>query len=173
MKRRQLMQLGLSALAGGMTLTLVGCSKKTLSYWAGVIISSLEQALPILSALVPSSADLLTKAIATAKALKSALDAGSENAIDLLNQFLAPGGLFEQIIAIVATVGGPQQAIVSGILALADIALHLIATALYQGSEGAPPALVAKVRAKHAAGAATIETVAKSGKLGKALGSLK
>jgi hypothetical protein len=173
MNRRQVIKAGVVGLVGAAGVSLVGCSKKTLSYWAGVIISSLEQMLPILSTLVPSSADLIAKAIATAKALKTALDNGSENAIELLNQLLAPGGLFEQIAVIVAGVNGPQQTILSGILALAGIALNLIATALHQGAEGAPTALVAKVRAKHAVGSSTIETAAKSGRLTKALGALK
>jgi hypothetical protein len=173
MNRRQVVKLGATGLLGVSGLTLVGCSKKSLSYWAGVIISSLEQALPILSTLVPSSADVVEKAIATAKALKTALDNGSENAIELLNQLLAPSGLFEQIVAIVATVTGPQQAILSGILALAGIALNLIATALHQGAEGAPATLVAKVRTKHAVGASVIETAAKSGRLRKSLEALK
>jgi hypothetical protein len=173
MERREAIKAATVTILATMAGSLVGCDKKTLAYWAGIIVSAFEQSLPILSALVPSSADLITKAIETAKALKTALDSSAESAIEFLNQLLAPGGLFQQILIIVGTVSGPQQAMISGILALAGIALNLIATALSQGTEGAPPALANRVRAHNAIGANTIETAAKSGKLEKALAALK
>jgi len=173
MKRRQLMQMGLGALAGGMTLSLVGCSKKTLTQWAATVVIFLEQTLPYFTDLLPGSVATLTKAIQVAKDLKAALDAGSENAIELLNQLLAPNGLFQQIVLDAGLISGPQAKLVAGILAIAGIALNVIATALSQGAAGAPPQLVAKVKAKHAVGVNVIEAAAKSDRLTKALGALK
>lgn len=174
MKRRDFVKgLGVSSLVLASGASLIGCSKKSLVAWAGTIVTSLEQALPILSTLSPVSVALVTKAIETARALKAALAAGSENAIEFLNQLLAPDGLFLQILAIVATVPGPQQIIISGILALAGVALNLIATALAQGSTGAPPALVAKVKSRNIAGTSVIEAAANSDRLLKAAAALK
>jgi hypothetical protein len=165
--------IGYSALLASVGASSVGCSTKSLTAWAGTVVSFLEQTLPYFQDLLPSSVAVLTKAIQVAKDLKAALSAGSENAIELLNQLLAPNGLFQQILADVGTISGPQQKIISGILAIAGVALNIIATALSQGAAGAPQALVARVKAKNAIGTSMIENAAKSDRLEKALAALK
>lgn len=173
MKRRMFIKAGLMATVAGSSLSLVGCSKKTIVQWAGTAVMFLEQALPYFSDLLPGTVGLITKAIAIAKQLQAALSAESESAIDLINQLIAPNGLFQQILNEVAMISGPQQKVVAGILAVAGIALNIIATALAQGAAGAPASIVGKIRSRNVTGSNTIESIAKSDVLLKSLENLK
>ncbi len=172
--RRFVLKAGLAATLAGGGLSLIGCSKKTLSQWAGIVIATLEQELPYFTELLPSSVAVLSKAIQLAKDLKSALDAGSETTVELLNQLLAPNGLFQQLLNDAGLIPDEStRKIVSGILAIAGVALNVIATALSQGAAGAPNGVVARIRAKNVMGANTIEKAAQSDVLLRALQTLK
>jgi len=171
--RRTFNKAGLAALLTAGTLPLIACSKKTIVQWAGTAVMFLEQSLPYFSEFLPTAVSLITKAITVAKELQAALSAESEGAIDLINQLIAPNGLFQQILNEVALIPDAQRKIVAGILAVVGIALNIIATALSQGAAGAPPQLVAKVRSRNVAGSNTIEEVAASDVLLKALSNLK
>lgn len=174
MKRRELFKmLGLSALLAWVGAFFTACSVKSLAAWAGTAVSFLEQTLPYFQDLLPNSVGVLTQAIAIAKDLKAALSAGSETAIELLNKLLAPNGLFQQILTDLALLSGPQVKIVSGILAIAGVALNIIATALAQGSSGAPAGIVARVKARNVLGANVVEAAANSDRLLKALEALR
>lgn len=174
MERRHFIKAGMAGALAVSGLSIVGCSKKTLSQWASTVILFFEQTLPYFSDLLPGAVGLITKAVAVAKDLKAALDAGSENAVELLNQLLAPNGLFQQVLNEVGLIPDENtRKIVSGILAIAGVALNVIATALSQGAAGAPATIVEKVRIKHAMGANTIEKAAQSDVLLNALSTLK
>lgn len=174
MRRRDAMKIGLGTVLATMTGSLVGCDKKTIISWAGTAVSFLEQTLPYFQDLVPGSVGVLTKAIAVAVELKAALQAGSANAIDFINELIAPDGLFQKILDDVGLITDPsKRKIVSGILAIAGVALNIIATALEQGSGEVPPEVVSKARSQSKAGVATIEKVSKGNSLEKALAALK
>lgn len=174
MQRRQFIGRAIAATAiVGSGVSLIGCSKKTIVQWAATAVTFLEQSLPYFSEFLPTSVALITKAIAVAKQLHDALSAESETAIEFINQLIAPNGLFQQILNEVALIPETQRRIISGILAVAGIALNIIATALSQGAAGAPSAVVAKVRSRNVSGANTIENAAKSDVLLKALSNLK
>ena len=66
-----------------------------------------------------------------------------------------------------------KRKIVSGILAIAGVALTLISTALQQGAADAAPEVLTKARAQNKAGVEVIEKISKSHSLEKALAALK
>jgi len=174
MQRREVMKLGAATVLATFAGSLVGCDKKTIISWAGTAVAFLEQTLPYFQDLVPGSVAVLAKAITIAQDLKAALQAGSANAIDFIHQLIAPDGLFQQILNDVGLITDVnKRRIVSGILAIAGVALNIIATALEQGSAEVPPAIVAATRSQKKAATATIEKAAKSSVLEKALGALK
>jgi len=173
MNRRFVIKAGIAAGLTGGSLSIVGCTKKTIVQWAGTVVMFLEQALPYFEEFLPSAVPLLQKVIAVAKLLQDALSAESETAIDLINQLIAPNGLFQQILNEVALIPEAQRRIVAGILAVVGIALNIIATAIANGAAGAPPKIVAGVRSRNVAGSNVIDEAAKSDVLLKALESLK
>jgi hypothetical protein len=174
MQRREAMKLGAFTLLATATGSMVGCDKKTIISWAGTAVSFLEQTLPYFQDLVPGSVAVLAKAITVAKQLQEALKAGSTNAIDFIQQLIAPDGLFQKILDDVGLITDEQKRkIVSGILAIAGVALTIIATALEQGSGEVPPEVVSKARSQSKSGVATIEKVSKGKTLEKALAALK
>lgn len=174
LKRRECIKLGLGTLLATVAGSLVGCDKKTIISWASTAVAFLEQTLPYFQDLLPASVNVLTKAIAVARDLQAALAAGSANAVDFINQLIAPDGLFQKILTDVGLMTDfEKRKIVSGILAIAGVALTIIATALEQGSGEAPPEVVSKARSQNKAGVATIEKVSKGKTLEKALAALK
>jgi len=173
-QRRSLMKSGAIAVLATMVGSLTGCDRKTIVSWAGTAISFLQQTLPYFTDLLPSSVATLQKAIVVAQDLKKALESGSANAIDFIQQLIAPDGLFQQILNDVGLIQDEQKRkIVAGILAIAGVALNIIATALSQGSETAPPKIVEAVRSRNIGGAAVIDEVASSDVLLKSLKALK
>lgn len=174
LRRRECIKLGMATMLASVAGTFVGCDKKTIISWSGTAVSFLEQTLPYFQDLLPGSVAVLAKAITVARELQAALKAGSENAIDLIQQLIAPDGLFQKILDDVGLITDEQKRkIVSGILAIAGVALTIIATALEQGSGEAPPEVISKARSQNKAGVATIEKVSKGKTLEKALAALK
>lgn len=152
-------------------LTFIGCDKGTVITWSNTVVSFLEQALPIFQEFLPASAILITQAISIAKELQVALKINSTNAIDLIQQLIAPGGLFQKILESVGLIKDEaKRRLVSGILAVVGITLNVIATALHQGT---PPAVIEKARSQKKAGVDAVESIAKSNVLERALGSLR
>jgi len=173
MKRREMLKAGAVTILATMAGSLVGCDKKTIITWASTAIAFLEQTLPYFTDLLPGSVAVLTKAIEVARQLRAALQAGSANAIDFIQQLIAPDGLFQQILDSVGLITDPQKRkIVSGILAIAGVALNIIAAALQQGT---PPEIVAKAKTSREkkSGIEIIEKSAKGNTLEKALAALK
>lgn len=174
MNRRDCIKTGVALLTSVAGLSMIACSKKTIIQWAQTVTLFLGQTLPYFKDLLPGSVDVLMKAILVAKDLQAALAAGSESAIEFLNQLLAPNGLFQKLLDDVGLIPDPEKRkIVSGILAIAGVALTIISTALSQGAGTAPPKVVAAVRSRNVSGAATIESVAQSDVLTNVLKSLK
>lgn len=160
------MGLGLALLASG--VSLIGCSKKSLVMWAQTVVTFLEQTLGYFKDLLPSSVANITKAIAVAKDLQAALSADSPNAVDFINQLLSPDGLINKVIDDIGLIGDPEKRkVVSGVLAIASIALMTIATALAQGSG---PAVTTAAKTRGLKGVSTVEKIAASNKL---IGTLK
>lgn len=173
-RRKFVRNVGYSALLASVGVTFTGCSTKSIIAWAGTAVSFLEQTLPYFQDLLPGSVGILTQAITVAKDLQTALKAGSANAVDFIKQLIAPDGLFQKILDDVGLIQNPQtRRIVSGILAIAGVALNIIATALEQGSTQLPKAIVAKAKTERKAGVAAVEVIAKSNTLDKVLAALK
>jgi hypothetical protein len=170
MKRREAIKAGAITILATMAGSLVGCDKKTIITWASTAASFLEQTLPYFSGLLPG-VGILEMAIKVARDLEAALKANSANSVDLINQLIAPDGLFQKILNDVGLIQDPEKRkIVSGILAIAGVALNIIAAALQQGT---PPEIVAKARNVNKKGVQSIEKSAKSDTLEKALAALK
>ncbi len=171
MKRREAIKAVAITLLATAAGSLVGCDKKTIITWASTVIAFLVQTLPYFQDLIPGSVGVLSKAIAVAGELKAALQAGSSNAVDFINQLIAPDGLFQKILADVGLITDPaKRKIVSGILAIAGVALNIIAAALEQGT---PPEIVSKARNVNKAGVEAVKKAGKADTLEKALASLK
>lgn len=179
MKRRSFfksMIVGIAAMFGVTLggLTFIGCDSKTVISWAGTAVAFLEMTLQEFNVLIPGSTGVLTKAIAVAKELQAALKAGSVNAVDLIQQLLAPDGLIQQIVDTLGLIQDDRRRqIVAGLLLIARAALVTISTAIEQGAGSAPPQVLERARAQHKAGVAVVESIAKSNKLEAALKALK
>lgn len=179
MKRRDFVEnaaiVSVVSVTGILTGILTSCGGNVLT-WVGIVIQSLTEALPIFTDLIPGSADIVKKAIAVAKELETAIKNRAPNTIDFLEQLISPSGLFNQILDSVGVITDPaQKRIVSGILALAGVALRLIAAGLHQGATQTPqgPEIIAKARTANAAGVAHIEKVAVQDSLEKSLSGLR
>lgn len=164
---------------GGTTFALfslmTSCGANVLT-WIGIVINAFTEALPILQSFLPNSLPILQKALQVAKDLQAALKNAAPNAIDFLNQLIAPDGLFNQIINDIGAITDlNQRRILAGILALAGVALRLIATGLHQGATQTKqgPEILAKARIKNPAGVSQVEKLAVQDTLEKALAILK
>lgn len=117
------------------TLLTIGCGPSA-SAAINVIVATLEETQPILKDLLPASVDLIAKAITVAKQLRDALKNGGD-ALTLLQQFIAPDGLFNKILDSIGLVQDPtKRKYLMGAFALVGIALRLIKGKLESDKSG-------------------------------------
>lgn len=165
---------GAVAIGGPAVLLQIACDRKAVEAWADQAINAFVQAEPFIRDLLPGSVAVLAKAIAVAKDLRAALKTKADNAIDFVRQLITgPDSLFEQIAKSVGLIkNANQRRIVSGILALAGIALNLIAAQLDSEAD-AHPALAAKARAAQPEAFSAVQAIADSDKLERALAAVR
>lgn len=123
---------GALALSGPAILFSVACgSTKDLVKWIGIVIDSLKQISPILSSMgLPNIVALVARAVPVAEKLKKAFqDNDQASVLTWLDALINTNdGL---IVAIAQEIGklnpgDPQTKIILGVLAIAQVALHLI-----------------------------------------------
>jgi hypothetical protein len=149
-------RIGAGAAVLGLAGVTSGCNSENVLTWVQTVITAFKDALPIFQQILPNQAALLEKALVVAQELQTALKNKTGNAVDFLEQLIAPGGLFNQIIDSLGLIADPQQrAVLSGILLLADIALRLIA----QHLQTAAAIIIAAARKRNATGVKTIEAI--------------
>jgi hypothetical protein len=163
LNRREIIMRGSGILFLSVAGASTACSQKSVVEWAQTARQALQDALPYFEELLPNSVPTLTKAIKIAIDLEAALRSGSANAFDFIAELIGPSGLVIQILTDVGTISDPQiRSVVSGILAIASIALRVIATELDRGAVDMPRVIVAELKSKHKASSAVVEKIAKS-----------
>lgn len=166
---RSALTAGALALAGPVTLMQVACgSTKQLVKWTGLVIGALRDLSPILAGMdgtVPIVA-LVAKAIPIAERLKKAFeDNDHAKTLDLLNNLIAPGGVFAQIADLVGNLTDERKRLVQGLLAIAQTFLRLIAANI---EEEIPASATAAARALNAGAVRAVENAASPDKIASA-----
>lgn len=163
------MTIGAIAVGGPAVLSQIACgSTKQLAKWTGVAIDMLNQLSPILTDMgAVGVVALVARAIPIAEKLKKAFqDNDHASALILFDSLTNPQtGIIVELSNVLGVLQGPQRRILLGLLATAQVMLHLIAANI---QDNVPPAAVATARAANPTAARSVERAAQSPALERA-----